>query len=220
LEKWIPKEKQVGSVREIVLNSKNISSDSITIEGLDTRRGIHLTGGTAEYYYETLAIFTADGQERIEKIRRSLEAGELPLFVTHVHALKSAAANIGAEELSKAAYTLEEAGQRADIPYIEANREEFLAMLARQIEAIKTALAAYETGSNGAEEFNSRVFTSELVMLKEALKNMDAEIINKTIDSLLNYTSPDSVKSVIRNISSISCSQAVSRSSKSDRRNW
>jgi len=204
LEKWIPKEKQAGSAvknRKAVNASKPILN-VIEIEGLDTNKGVHLSGGTVEFYHETLAAFYDDGLERKNEIRDCLDAGNLSLYLTYVHALKSASANIGADKLSKAAYALEIAGQQGDLDFIKMNNAHFLMMLERLLNDIGNALSSL--GANSDKAYNTlerEQFKTELAKLKSAIEDMDVGVINKTVDVLLKSACTDDVKSVMRNIS-------------------
>ena len=73
---------------------------AIKFDGLNTENGITRSGGKIEFYLDTLAAFSEDGDYRIREIKKSLETGNLPLYVTHVHGVKSAARFTGREEIS------------------------------------------------------------------------------------------------------------------------
>ncbi|MCL2664512.1 MAG: ATP-binding protein [Defluviitaleaceae bacterium] len=202
LEKWIPKEKQIGAVRETDKGhkSKRNAGESMRIEGLDTTIGIQMTGGTAELYRETLATFYEDGLERIDKIKTCIEDENFPLFVTHVHALKSAAANIGADELSRTAGMLEEAAKNGDIEYLRANNNQFFAMLERMLKSINEKYLTHKKNI-ATDDFDRNEFAEDLNALRAAIRDMDAEVMNKSIYSLLKYQTSDKTKSLIRKIS-------------------
>jgi HPt (histidine-containing phosphotransfer) domain-containing protein len=204
LEKWIPKYKQIGSIsdRQIPVSTAIEPADVPQLENVDTMKGIHLSGGTIEYYLETLATFHEDGQERMNKIRQSVEKDDLPMFVIHVHALKSASANIGAGELSKAAYILEQAGQSGELPYVKDNCAPFLVMLERLLKNIDSLLASSEESENEADDFDKDMFLTELNILKKAIGDMDGDSINEAIELLLRSPCPHDIKSTIRKISS------------------
>jgi len=211
LEKWIPKEKQKSSgASSGVLSgiSKNKMSHAdkpplaaFEIEGLDVKRGITLSGGTVDYYLETLTTFHRDGQERQEKIRKCLDAGDLNLYTTHIHALKSASANIGADQLSDAAHTLEMAGQREDLAFIQSNNDPFLTMLERLLSTIGNALASRSASSNGTDTLETEPFKADLVKLKSTLETMDFEMINRTVDLLLASARTAQIQTAVRDIS-------------------
>jgi CheY-like chemotaxis protein len=203
LEKWIPKEKQVGQGGDRVISTESSCQEAIKIEGLDTARGILQTGGTFELYLDTLTVFCEDAQMQKDRIMNSLDSCDLGLFTTYIHALKSAAANIGAIELSNDAYILEEAGQNADLAFIKANIDQFLKELDKSIQNISTALSScLDMDGESAEDFDVVAFTSELVVLIKALTDLDAGVMNRTIRSLLNFSCEESDKVILRNISS------------------
>jgi len=132
LEKWISKEKRTCATREnneAVAAKKLDTPKGIEIERVNVEKGILLCGGKLEDYLETLAVFLQDGFEKIDEIKMSLEAGNLPLYVTHVHALKSAAAIIGADELSGMAKDLERAGNQKDGEFIQTRNADLLSAL-------------------------------------------------------------------------------------------
>ena len=147
LEKWIPEEKRGNSAREndeasieiTNTSTENIDGEGVniinepgkelSIEGVNVKKGVMLCGGKFEDYLEMLAVFLQDGLDKIHEIGTSLKAGNLHLYVIYVHALKSAAAVIGADELSRMAKDLEAAGNRKDMAYIQMHNDELLSAL-------------------------------------------------------------------------------------------
>jgi HPt (histidine-containing phosphotransfer) domain-containing protein len=109
------------------------------IPGLNTEKGIAMTGVTEEGYFLVLSAFYNDAQERLKNIDKSLKEGALSEFVVHVHAIKSASAAIGAEELSAEARSLEMAGKNGDTAYIDENLSAFLKHLEEQLMHINDA---------------------------------------------------------------------------------
>jgi signal transduction histidine kinase/CheY-like chemotaxis protein len=98
--KWIPREK-----REKIEAAPEQDADRphvrLEIEGLDTARGIAMTGGSVSNYLKVLALFCDDAAGRLEILREMPDESKLPHFITQVHALKSALASIGSAKLSK-----------------------------------------------------------------------------------------------------------------------
>jgi len=204
LAKWLPKEKQTRSVAEggraPVIRKPSLSG--IAIDGLDAKKGIRLSGGTHEYFFETLSAFYEDGLGRMNEIRKCLDSGNLPLYITIVHGLKSASANIGADMLSEAAYALEMAGLKGDLAYIETNSDHFLMMLKRLLNNIGSAISLHDCGSGKTGEFfEAGQFKNELVKLKQALADMNAGVINKTVDNLLKSAGTEDTKNAVRKLS-------------------
>ena len=219
LEKWIPREKRkipakhggpgkvgdvnlAGSGKPVKEKEKKTVKETIEIEGVDATAGIKLSGGSIERYYDTLDTFYDDGLEKIKELRICLEMGNIPLYTVHVHALKSAAANIGAVDLADEARALEMAGNQPDLDFIRAHNPPFLDSLTSLLDEIHEALSARKeskegkTGTIGANELKSI-----LIELKTAIEKMDAGVMNSTIDALLTMKLSDSTEAVLRSVS-------------------
>ena len=200
LENFIPKEK-----RKAYIDNRNFSTSSsslFNIKGLDIDKGILLTGGTPEYYLETLATYYNDGQERLTEIMDCYKEKNISMFITSVHALKSASANIGAGDLSEAAYTLEMAALQEDMKNLDASIDKFCSMLKDILENIHGALQAHslELKSKG-DMIDPEELKTMLTELKTALENFDIDGINQSIDRLLHSKLTDVTVSAIREIS-------------------
>ncbi|MFP3041569.1 response regulator [Treponema primitia] len=175
LEKWISREKQI---RNTVLESKPEIEDFPLISGIDTRVGVANTGGTVDGYKMILEIFCIDAAERIPQIKSAIEAGDYPLYTTAVHALKGASRSIGAMEFGDLAAHLEEAGRKEDKKQITAQTGELLERLTMLRDAITLAL---EADSLKKEAGGADSFLPELSILRDALANMDTELVNKQL---------------------------------------
>ena len=203
LGKWLPKEKQTGSITETAMPDVPAQGNqNITLEGVDIDRGIMFSGGKIDLYLETLSIFYKDGLEKIQEIKTCIDENDLRVYTIHVHALKSASANIGAESLSEEAKALEMAGDRGDSTYIEENNELFINNLKLFLDRINIFLSANkkvppESSGQAALE----AIKPNLEILKSALQNMDAGIINRTVDSFRDYALPDQLGTAIESIS-------------------
>jgi len=186
LEKWIPKDKQKKIVIENGVDSmmrKRSACPNLTIDGVDVKKGISFAGGTFEEYKQLLAIFFQDGLEKIEQIKTSLETNDLSSYVTPIHALKSAAAYIGADELSEKAKALEAAGKQQDRTFIQTHNPALLSALKALLDAIDVVLGANEKGE--------RKKTADMTLLKAELAKLAA-----AIDSV----NPGAVKDAVKNI--------------------
>jgi CheY-like chemotaxis protein len=113
IAKWTPVEKKLpvekGNGEQRAADRKGETPPDIP--GVDTAKGIAMTGGTIAGYRKVLAQFYKDAQERLALLQEPPDETALPVFVTQVHALKSASATIGAAEVSAEAAALEAAGR-------------------------------------------------------------------------------------------------------------
>jgi signal transduction histidine kinase/DNA-binding response OmpR family regulator len=168
MEMWIPREKRAGvkpggqagadsdvqagespgadpGAREAAAGERRFE-----IEGVDVARGIRTMGGSEQSYRALLAIFREDVLERLDVLREAPEEEDMRAFVTQVHALKSAAGNIGALALSADAARLEEAGRRGDAGTIRSELNSFREALIRLAESIRLLSADSLNNSRAA----------------------------------------------------------------------
>ena len=199
LNKWIPREKREqragkkapGAEKEALEKKPSLSFD---IQGVDTEKGMAMTGGTEESYRIVLTMFYRDAQERLPLLQKAPSAQTLDKFITQVHALKSAAASIGAMDLSHKAARLEAAGKAEDIDGIQKNLGSFAKQLDELVKNIQAALktdtaagAPVESGTaDGGESAEAQDALTPLLPLLKKLKNA-LELQNfPEIDRLLN----------------------------------
>ncbi|MDR2717489.1 MAG: response regulator [Treponema sp.] len=150
LDRWIPrekKEKNTGSGSAVSNHSEVINTQSQqtktplpAIPGVDTAKGIVLTGGTMTTYTKVLSLFCKDVEERMPLLRKTPEADTLSALVTQIHSLKSASASIGAQEVSSHAAGLEAIGKAGDVAFIRESLPDFVKQLAELVKNIRAAI--------------------------------------------------------------------------------
>jgi CheY-like chemotaxis protein len=183
IARWIPGEKQIKA-GTLIRRERLGGEPEIRIPGVDTQRGIDMTGGTETGYRRVLAQFYKDALERLPVFAAPPgetadgDNGRFSVFTAQAHAIKSAAGTIGAAEVSAEAAVLEAAGKAGDMETIRKTLPGFHERLTRLIEAIGKV-----PKGNAAprSESSFSVLYSPLAALKQALeaKNM------KEIDRLL-----------------------------------
>jgi signal transduction histidine kinase/CheY-like chemotaxis protein/HPt (histidine-containing phosphotransfer) domain-containing protein len=165
LDKWISKEKREKGSGESGVGSRERSpyDDSISplpitpssqslfhipkspfpaIPGINTAKGISLTGGTVVAYRQVLSLFCKDIEERLSLLQKTPEEDTLPTLVMCIHSLKSASASIGAQEISAQAAGLEAIGKAGDVAFIRESLPDFVNQLTELVKGIEAALAA------------------------------------------------------------------------------
>jgi len=201
------------------------------IQGIDTGKGLVMTGGTAEGYRQVLSMFRRDADDRLQKLRFFLYEGmsggdgkfpqkHLSSFVTQVHALKSASGAIGAAEISAEASELETAGNGNNLAYIQENLPCFVERLVELVKNIRAALESWDspqkpgglgaliqkfTGKKSYKNSSMKANISEYAPIFQRLKNaLEAQNVSD-IDQVmeeLNKKSPDpQSKEVLEQIS-------------------
>jgi CheY-like chemotaxis protein len=142
LEKFVPKEKQIGFTTATRPSKK--ANEKLVIDGVDVDRGIMLTGGAKELYIETLTAFFADGTNLIDEIEKCVGSDDMNLYATYIHAIKSACATIGAIKVSDTAYALELAANENNVEFINKNNDSFMDQLGQLLVNIDGALAIHK----------------------------------------------------------------------------
>jgi signal transduction histidine kinase/CheY-like chemotaxis protein len=201
LEKWLPREKleKLGDYAKAADVDENFSEAAkIRINGIDVRNGIVATGGDFKRYMQTLAVFHKDGTQKIEEIEKSLGAGNYHLYTTYVHALKSAAANVGANRLSEAAKELEMASKHEDVAFVKKHTVQLIASLKSILEDVSDVLEKVNSGQGSSVDFD--ILRSELRSLKEAVETFDSVAMDKAVSNLHEFERMHEVGTVVENI--------------------
>ena len=193
LERWIPKRKQQGMVPE--QNVPNVEV-SLTIAGIDVEKGIAKSGGITNYY-DAIEAFYTDAMGRVGDIELCADNGNIQLFTTHVHGLKSATKIIGADKLSESAEALEIAGKQGDLDYITKQTPGF-------VRDLKTLLNNFDYGFKDIKQVGAAFDFDALKLLlegmKSALDSFDAGAMNRIINSLLELTRGNNISIAISKI--------------------
>jgi len=202
LAKWIPIEKRekvvVENGTDSIVRDHPIDSH-LEIDGLDVKKGLALSRGNIENYKRTLGIFHRDGLAKVEQIKTTLETDALHLYVTYVHALKSATAYIGAGDLSEMAEALEVAGIRKDLEFIQTHTPKFLAALESVLTGINTALES-DSHREQMENVDMALLNVELAKLAEAIENVNPRAIKDATKSIQLFTHAADIGNTVEKI--------------------
>jgi signal transduction histidine kinase/CheY-like chemotaxis protein/HPt (histidine-containing phosphotransfer) domain-containing protein len=209
LDKWIPQELR-KSPTEMITTGENGNDDidvrKIRIDGVDVEKGLTISGGKGTHYIRTITMFYEDGFEKIKEIRNCMEIGDMQLYATHVHGLKSAAASIGAEAVSEEAKALEAAWKENNEVYINEHNAKFLMSLEALLHNIGKLLDGIEAmrKKTGGGHIDTEKLKSELAKLKTAMENFDSETIDSATNTLIEYEQAEhfgeSIKNILQNV--------------------
>jgi HPt (histidine-containing phosphotransfer) domain-containing protein len=111
------------------------------IEGIDTAQGIEALGGDEPLYREVLSAFCDDIVMYRASILGYPNSTPLTSFITSVHGFKSAALNVGANDVGNLAAEIEKAAKSGDIAFANAN---FPVLVSQMSELLTRCSAALE----------------------------------------------------------------------------
>ncbi len=185
LERYIPKEK----IEQTTKKARQEGEIPFEIKDVDVKKGIATVGGNKEQYINILQIFLMDGTNKLKEIDDCLNEGDVKLYTTNVHALKSVLAGIGAGKLSEIAKSLEFAGKQENIVYIKDTHDTFTQGLSALLAEISSVVGKEESMQTG-EKLTETEETEELLRLKNALQDYNATAVNSALNRLKSGCNP------------------------------
>ena len=166
---------------------------------LDTKSGL-TNCGSPEDYVETLRLFAEAYKENAATIQRFFDAADWKNYTIRVHALKSSARIIGANELSDLAATLEQAGNAGDAATIQQGTPRLFELYAECEDMLKPVLPATAADSNAADGGNAKepMTAEELQEVYETFKELaatfDYDSVQFVLEDLAGKEPPASEK--------------------------
>ena len=126
-------------------SSKSASSASdrlaeLSDMGFNTASGVAYCAGDEDFYYEMLKTFGDEWKEKSEAIRADFENKDIADYQIRVHALKSTAKTIGADDLSALALAQEEAAKIKDQAAIDNGAQALLDFYSDTVSKIRKVL--------------------------------------------------------------------------------
>ncbi|MCL2008545.1 MAG: ATP-binding protein [Treponema sp.] len=157
LKRWIPEEKkEYGRV---------ITKNNVKVVNKDL-----------------LMVFASDAEKAITALQTTLDCNDLKLYTTTAHAMKSALANIGENELSLKVQALEEAGIKGDKSFLSENTESFIKSLIALLENINLNRADRDEDPNIVDD--KTFLLEELQIIKSACEDYNDKAAYEAFDRL------------------------------------
>jgi CheY-like chemotaxis protein len=193
---YLPKEKLRAAGHEEVMEQENLElPDCLApLKGagwLDLSIGIK-NSGSVEAYLPLLKIFYDSIDEMAPAIEGFYADRNLKDYTIKVHALKSSARIIGAEEFGEEAQLLENAGKAENREYIRAHHEGFIETY-RGFKAQLAAVFANEqtAAEDDKPEADAVLMESVYEEMREAAEEMDCDRLEEIFTEMEDYRIPD-----------------------------
>lgn len=141
LSKWIPanlKQHIDEEVEEVLITEDDLAE--IYMRNVNVRKATERKGGGLDDYMDLLELFLMEGKKKLKLIRRLANEKDYHNYDIETHALKSAAANIGADKLSEEAKQHEFAAKEGRYDFIHENVEQLLNNYAELLSEVKRVL--------------------------------------------------------------------------------
>jgi CheY-like chemotaxis protein len=160
-------------------------------EGISVTEGIKHCGGASEFI-SAIQMFAETIEDNAAAIEGAYNDGDVRLYTVKVHALKSSARIIGAQQLSDLCQQLENAGNSEDLEFIEANTDRLLS----DYRIYSERLAPFLESKEDADASDKPVMADDELKdafsaLSELVQQMDYDGVEMVIGQLKEYALPE-----------------------------
>lgn len=163
-----------GSKRIAVVNDARVIRGP---KGIDIEKGVSLCGGKKELYLQVLRTCLFEGEKKLPLLREYQKNQSEQSYMIEAHAIKSMAASVGAEELSKLAKRHEFAIKGNETGFIQEHSEELICAY----EEFLGQLALYIERESDAQE-------SDGIRIEKVIGDLEEEPLDpKLVKQLLEF---------------------------------
>ena len=166
-----------------------------SLKDIDTKEGI-INCGSEEGYLSVLSVFHRTAAFKADEIEEYYRKGDIENYTVKVHALKSSARIIGAGSIFELALSLEEAGNRGDKAYIEANTGRLLDMY----RTLDDKLSFLDRSEDDLPPIGSDTLKEAYQTIYEIAGSMDYGMMEDMLEKLNGYILPAEDREIISRI--------------------
>ena len=177
-------------------NHESSAIEELNKAGFDTAAGLRYAAGDQDFYLELASGFAESAARNLPVIRSDWEKKDWADYQIRVHALKSTARQIGANELSDLAQKQELAAKDRSIPEIEAGAENLLRSYEQTVQRLRKILHpdadTEQTPEEAQQEIPLEDLRNALAKAKACIENFEAESALETLRPLASCSFADS----------------------------
>ena len=200
LLRWVPEDRRRAGGEEKTASA--LDPAAFQIEGIDIETASRYCAGDAQGFMELLELYYIDGQRKTQLLRE-LAGSDLSRYRTEVHGLKSAAANIGAMEVSNMARAQENAAAQGDTDFIARQ----FPLLMEKHEALLERIGIFleQRRKDGPEEeklppASPRELRERVEAALHELEDFRSQECARMVEDILRCTLPQEVERSLREI--------------------
>lgn len=160
----------------------------INTDIIDTKKGLK-NSGSAESYLALLKVFYESIDEKSVELNSFYENKDYKNYTIKVHALKSSARIIGADDFGEEAQRLEDAGKEENIAYIQSHHDVFI----NRYDSFKKSLEEVFSGLDSdydKPEADTDLMESVFEEIRAAAEDMDCEMLDSIFAEMGDYRIP------------------------------
>lgn len=164
---------------------------------LSAEKGIEDSGGK-EIYITVCRNFLDTSADRIRMISEYYEKGDIENYTIQVHALKSSARLIGAQELSESAYEMEMAGKDRKLKKIALMTPALIDQYKGIVQKLAEVFEINAETAKPKKELTSKKFRRRMTELMELVEAFDFKSASGLFNDLSDYALPDEAAKLTR----------------------
>ena len=171
--------------------SESSAVDELQKAGFDTAAGLRFAAGDRDFYLELASGFAESAEKNLPQIRADFEKRDWEDYQIRVHALKSTARQIGANELSELALRQETAAKERNISEIEKGTENLLLKYEQTVKLLRDILhfdASEPTLEEAKETISMDDLRKKLGEARACIENFEAESALEILKPLASHS--------------------------------
>ena len=187
-------------------DKQSADKDQMSESGLNTDKGLLNIGFNQDAYAAILNTYYMEGIKYLDLLPNLLEVGDIQLFTTDVHGIKSSSASIGAMEVSALFKELEFDGKAGDVEAINGKFNGYLEKFKEILEEVKKYLidigkfSETETQENLDDKEAETMTTDILQNLKTELDKMNLKVTDELVPDLASKNFGSQVNGQIKKL--------------------
>ncbi|MCR5756677.1 MAG: response regulator [Selenomonas sp.] len=199
LRKYLPQDKvEHRQSAEVQQEADKLPDWLEYVVGLDPYCGVKHCGSVGTYM-DALKVFVQNIESNAAEIQRYFEGADWKNYTTKVHALKSTARIIGAEELSARARRLEDAGNNGYVEEIKAGTKPLLELYRSYLSSLSLLLPQAEPAVK-KEAIDAAELAEAWAAMGEAVQSFDYDNLGYMLEELDRYDLPAAAQEKLHRI--------------------
>ncbi len=171
----------------------------IDVEGISVEDGVRCSGGY-DLFINSISMFRSTIEINASVLEKAFSEEDYQLYTVKVHALKSSARIIGANELSRSAEALEMAGKKNDIDFIKANHGSLMEEYLRFKDTLDRLGKEKKDDEDDKEPISEDELRDAYEALKEVIPQMDYDAVETILEDVTRYSLPEKDSEIIEEI--------------------
>ncbi|MDE7326786.1 MAG: PocR ligand-binding domain-containing protein [Lachnospiraceae bacterium] len=185
VRQWLPVEK-IQKMFNVAGEQETGGEEPIVISGLDVQYALKMLSSEA-LFWKVLKVFYRSIDRKVKLIKELEEEKNWTDYTIEVHALKNAARQIGALQLSDMAADLEKAGNARDTAIIHAKTDEMLLLYSSYQQVLDPFCAEKEEDESGKKAIPVQILSDCFEKLKEAVDDLDMDRMEEVVKVMGQY---------------------------------